>query len=143
MFLAWDALQSSQLKGYNVYYGTTAGRYIQRKTVDAGTNGLAIRALPVATAYYFAVRAVNVSDEESAFSQEVAVTVGDPTTSTAPLAPGDVSPIENPLGGNLNGDTPVPGATGGPFWVVLLVMASAVIGTFLAFRRQLVVSTRS
>ena len=138
MYLAWDALTSSELQGYNVYYGAEMGRYLQRRTLPKEATTLTVRALPLDTTYYFAVRAMNTNQEESSFSKEVAVKVGDPRTSTAPLALGqDTGPRgQNPL------DTPtgkipvVPGKTGVPSVLILLLVASAVIGTLLAFRRQ-------
>lgn len=135
VYLRWDPLRSSQLKAYNVYYGTTSGRYIQRKTVDGSTTNLALRSLPIGTTYYFAVRAVDHSDQESAFSQEVAVTVGDPKSSTAPFSvefPTNEGQGKNPLEGNITenrGD--IPGETGIPSMVVILVLMSAVIATMM------------
>jgi len=138
-FLAWDPLQSSQLKAYNVYYGTTTGRYIQRKTVEAGEPSLTIRSLPVGTTYYFAVRAVSLTDEESAFSQEVSITVGDPASSTSPLT-GAIS--NNPVTGSVTGDKgEVPGETGAPTVLALLLLLSAGIGTFIASKRQFIIQT--
>src|SRR3989339_42592 len=143
VFLAWDALQSSVLQAYNVYYGTTSGRYIQRKTVDKEVHSLAIHDLPAKTTYYFAIRAVSTGNEESAFSQEVAVSVGEPTTSTAPLSLNGQVLKElktNPLGtGNGNGGA-VPGETGMSTTIILLLLGSAVIGTTFASRRQLTVT---
>lgn len=137
VFLGWDPLESSQLKGYNIYYGTTTGRYIQRKTVERTTTSLSLRDLPEGTTYYVAVRAVNVNDEESAFSQEVAVTVGDPSTSTAPLLTGiprGQSPRAHPVGSAIT----VPGETGVSSATALIVLISAASGTFFAFRRQII-----
>lgn len=147
VYLGWEVLNSSQLKGYNIYYGTTTGRYIQRKTVEASVKSIAIRSLPLGTTYYFAVRAVNLADQESAFSQEVAVTVGDPKTSTAPLAAGSIptdGPGKNPLQGSVTGDgSTVPGATGIPSIALTLALLSAVMGTGFASRRQMVALTDS
>lgn len=142
VYLGWEGLNSSQLKAYNIYYGTTTGRYIQRKTVEATVKSLAIRSLPVGTTYYFALRAVNIADQESAFSQEVAVTVGDPKTSTAPLAAGSIpddGPGKNPVQGSVTGKGgSVPGATGIPSIALTLALLSAVIGTGFASRRQMI-----
>ena len=139
LFVAWDELKSSELKAYNVYYGTTSGQYIQRKTVGKSEISLTIRALPADTTYYVAVRAVNHADEESAFSQEVAVTVGDPASSTAPLAIGTGDALQRPLVGTVtdgNGGTIVPGETGLPTVLAILLIASAAVGTAVASRRQ-------
>ncbi len=140
VYMGWDPLQSSQLAGYNVYYGTTSGRYIQRKSTDAETSSLTVRSLPVGTTYYFAVRAVNQENKESAFSQEVSVTVGDPSSSTAPLVAGSLG--SNPLEGSVGetgGQVPVPGETGTSSTIAFFLILSAVIGTVIASRRQMIV----
>lgn len=130
-YLAWDALASMQLAGYNVYYGTVSGRYLQRRSVDKAATSLVIRNLPEGTVYYFAIRAVNTQGEESDFSNEVSVTIGQPSTSTSPLG-ANMLPTPTPgSDGNISGDT-------GPGTMLALLLAlSAVIGTVLAFRRQL------
>ena len=140
VFLAWDALQSSTLKAYNIYYGTTSGQYIQRKTIAGDQNTLTIRNLPAGTTYYFAVRAVSAGDEESAFSQEVGITVGDPSSSTAPMNLGSDSAYQastNPV----RSGTTVPGETGTSSNVALILLLSAVIGTLIASRRQFTITS--
>jgi hypothetical protein len=137
IFLAWDPLASSVLKGYNVYYGTISGQYIQRRTIDSSSHGITLRGLPTGTTYYLAVRAINESDEESAFSQEVAITVGDPGSSTSLLL---LSDFDNPTVQNpLPSDGYVPGETGASSTLVFLILISAGIGTVLAWRRQIAV----
>jgi cysteine-rich repeat protein len=127
VYVAWDPLTSSQIKAYNLYYGSTSGRYIQRKTVSAESTSMAIRGLPEKTTYFVAIRGLSLTDEESAFSQEVAVEVGNPKTSTAPLT-GDLLRTRTPV--------TVPGETGLPSTLALLLMLSAIAGTALASRRQ-------
>lgn len=145
-FLAWDPLRSSLLKAYNVYYGTTSGRYIQRRTVDKSDNSLTLRNLTVGTTYYFAVRAVSTSDEESAFSREVSVTIGDPNSSTAPLTPGSINDPtpQNPLQGQVpspgTSEPVVPGETGSSSVAIGFLVLAAIIGTMFAMRRQTLVS---
>lgn len=136
VFLAWDALPSSELLGYNVYYGTVSGRYLQRRGVDKAATTLTLRALPVGVTYYFAVRGVNAAGQETEFSQEVGVSVGNPSTSTSPLA-ANTRPTATPgTNGSVAGDT-------GPTSVMAILLAlSAVAGTFLAFRRQFSASIR-
>jgi len=136
-FLKWDPLRSSTLKAYNVYYSATSGQYIQRKTVPPLTPSITIRNLPEKQTYYFAVRAVNMEDEESAFSQEVAVEIGNPSTSTAPLIASisTDAPGENPV---VTGDAgTLPGETGMGTIAAILLLISAAVGTVLAARRQL------
>lgn len=130
VFLAWDHLPSSELNGYYVYYGTTSGRYIQRRAVEKNANSITIRALPVGTTYYFAVRAVNAANQETEFSNEVGISVGNPRTSTAPLT-GSVGPATTP---GTNGS--VAGETGVSSGLLFLLTGSAIAGTFVAFRRQ-------
>lgn len=132
LYVAWDPLTSSQLKAYNLYYGTTSGRYIQRKTVSGDSTSMAIRGLPEKTTYFVAIRALSLMDEESAFSQEVAVEVGNPKTSTSPLT-GDLLSTRTPV--------TVSGETGMSSMIMLILAISAVTGTALASRRQIVAMT--
>jgi len=134
VFLAWNPLNAGNIAGYNVYYGTVSGKYIQRRSVDKNNTTLTLRALPVGIQYYFAVRGVDANNQESDFSQEVGVVIGQPNTSTSPLTgsvadmgPGGKAPGN---GGKINGDT-------GPSSTALLFIAlSSVAGLTLAFRRQ-------
>lgn len=134
VFLAWNPLPSADLGGYNLYYGTISGKYLQRRSVDKESQTLTIRALPVGQTYYFAVRAVNGSGDESDFSQEVAVSVGNAATSTSPLSGALIE-------GGPNGNAPgtggnVAGESGAASWLLVFAAVSAVTGTLLAFRRQ-------
>ena len=146
VFLAWDDLNASSLKAYNIYYGTTTGRYIQRKTVDGSMKNLVLRGLPLGATYYFAIRAVNDEDEESAFSQEVAVEIGNADTSTSPLVENAIveiqGPTENPIGDLTGGGAiSVPGETGTSSTMALLFILCAVVGTIVASKRQTMVAT--
>lgn len=132
-FLAWNPLPSAELAGYNLYYGSISGRYLQKRSLDTEAQTVTIRALPVGMTYYFAVRAVNGSGTESDFSQEVAVTIGNPATSTSPLS-GNL--IEGPQGNPPDTDGNVAGESGPGTWIAALVGLSAVLGTTFAFRRQ-------
>lgn len=141
VFLAWNPLPSAELAGYNLYYGSISGRYLQRRSVDKESQTLTIRALPVGQTHYFAVRAVSTTGEESDYSQEVAVTVGNPATSTSPLSG---ALIEGGPQGNAPGTGgTIAGDSGPGTWIALIVAASAVMGTLLAFRRQWTASALS
>ncbi len=139
IFLGWQALKSSELAGYNVYYGTVSGRYIQRRSLPATSTSLVLRDLIPGTTYYLAVRAVNAQNQESVFSQEVSVTVGKPETATSPMTK---LPIDSgAVGGNpieTRGGTTIKGETGSASVFAWLLAGSALIGTAFAFRRQLV-----
>ena len=137
-YLAWMALRSAETVGYNVYYGTVSGRYIQRRSIASADTSLSIRDLAPGTTYYFAVRGVNASGQESVFSQEVSVTIGKPETSTAPMAatimaptPVDGNPVVNHQGTVIQGETGIGSS------ILMLVMIAAITGTAFAFRRQL------
>lgn len=133
VFLAWNILPSTELIGYNIYYGTVTGKYIQKRSVDKTVNNMTIRGLSQGVPYYFAIRGINARGEETDFSQEVGITVGNAATSTSPLI-GSVlgqSPSTPRSGGKLSGET------GTPSTLLLFLALSAVIGTFVAFRRQL------
>jgi hypothetical protein len=138
VYVAWDPLRSSELAGYNAYYGTERGRYINRHSVERESTSYAIRSLVPGTVYYIAVRGVSTRNEESSFSREVSVKVGEPGSSTAPMTvrPGQGGSGTNPVGSSGN----VPGASGAPSILLLLLIGSGIIGTLFAFRRQLIAS---
>ncbi len=104
--LKWDLSDSPELVGYNVYYGRTSGQYTRRRTVEK-VNGLRIDQLNNGEAYYFAITAYDAQGKETDYSDEVAVVVGEPLSSTAPfedfmdslLANVPTSPENGPLVG--------------------------------------------
>ena len=137
IFLGWQPLKSSELAGYNVYFSTVSGKYIQRRSIAATASSLVLRDLEPGTTYYVAVRAFNTQNVESVFSQEVSVTVGKPETASAPLTgklvetlPVQGNPVEKRGGTQINGTT---GVSENMLW---LLMLSAIIGTAFAARRQ-------
>ncbi len=133
VFLAWDVLPSADLIGYNLYYGTVSGRYLQKRSVDKNSTTMTIRALPEGITYYFAVRGVNAQNQETDFSQEAGISVGNPKTSTAPLSASTISkaPKTPQTGGTVSGETGLSST------LLLFLLLSAITGTALAFRRQL------
>lgn len=136
IFLGWLPLKSSALVGYNVYYGTVSGRYIQRRSLPASSASLVLRDLEPGSTYYLAVRGVNAQDQESVFSQEVSIVVGKPETSTAPMTslPPDSGAITgNPI--DTRGGTMINGETGSANMLLWIMVGSAFIGTAFAFRR--------
>lgn len=136
IFVGWTPLSTSQIAGYNVYYGTVSGRYIQRHSVEGNGNSVILRDLNPNTQYFVAVRGFNASNEETAFSQEVGVVVGRPETSTSPLSQDlptqqqPVNTIEDHQG------TQVSGETGLGSSILLLCLISAGVGTVVASRRH-------
>ena len=151
--LAWDPLAVAGVKGYNLYYGETSGKYLHRRTIAAKDNTHIVRGLPLGRTVYFALRAVNANGDETGFSQEVSVTIGDPSTSTAPLVlnvgvtgkdPAPNNPIQpsGPLQGSLTQGggqvvVAVPGETGLTSTMLWLILGGAIAGTLLALKRQI------
>ena len=154
LYVTWDALSHPKLQGYNVYYGTMPGRYLNRHSVSVASRGAIIRDLPTGKTYFAAVRGVDDANQETAFSAEVSVEIGNPSTSSSPIvgtldlvadvAPGASAP-ENPvvhMNETLEQGSTVPGKSGAPSGFVLLLLVSAAIGTLLACRRQMIASRR-
>ena len=88
--LAWDAVSAPSLSGYRLYYGQNSGSYSSQ--LDAGTQTTyTVPGLTDGQTYYFAVTAYD-ADEESAFSNEVSVTIPAPgvqlSTNPSTVAPG-------------------------------------------------------
>ncbi len=74
--LTWQANAETDIKGYKVYYGTTSRIYGSPCSVENATTHT-ITGLNQGTTYYFAVSALDTSDNESGWSQEVAVQLTD------------------------------------------------------------------
>lgn len=148
LYVTWDPLSHPKLQGYNVYYGTLQGRYLQRRSVSVASRGAVIRDLPTGKTYYTAIRGVDDENRETAFSAEVSVEIGNPGTSSSPIvgelesiaevSPDAVAPV-NPVAATVRPLAEgVPGKSGSASALLLLVLAAAVIGTVLACRRQVI-----
>jgi len=79
--LAWDPSTSSNVGGYKVSYGASPGNYTS--TVDVGNQTrYSVSGLPEGSTFYFAAKAYDTTKAtESAYSNEVNLTV--PTTTAA------------------------------------------------------------
>jgi hypothetical protein len=74
--LSWDPNKESDLAGYKIYFGLTAGNYdtvIDVKNVTQYTVGKLI----VGTDYYFVITAYDTWNNESEYSDEVTATAKD------------------------------------------------------------------
>lgn len=136
-YLGWQELKSTEVKGYNIYYGAVSGRYLQRRSIPPSYTSTIIRDLEPGQQYYFAVRAYNERNEETMFSREVSVIIGQPETASSPLLASGLNDnnVENVM--YSKGGTTITGETGVGTSVMFLLIVSAVIGTIFAFRRQL------
>lgn len=82
--LKWDLSNEPELVGYNVYYGKTSGMYTRRRTV--GRVGYTrIDGLNNNEVYYFAITAYDSMSRESDYSDEVAIIINEPLSSTSPF----------------------------------------------------------
>lgn len=82
--LKWDLSAEPELVGYNIYYGKTSGMYTRRRTVGR-VNQYRIDGLNNNEVYYFAVTAYDSQSRESDYSDEVAVIINEPLSSTSPF----------------------------------------------------------
>ena len=84
VILKWKTGQQNAIRGYHVYYGRTSGNYTRHK--DAGmVNRIRIENLPIGEVYYFALTAYDANGNESDYSNEVGIIVGQRLSSTAPM----------------------------------------------------------
>lgn len=93
--LAWDASPSTNVTGYNVYYGLTSKNYTS--LFDAGNNlNYTITNLTRGMTYYFAVTAHTITGVESVYSDEINYMI--PVTNQPPVItnlPPTISDIPN------------------------------------------------
>ena len=72
--LSWDPVTHPNLRGYGIYYGPATGKYLQYRGQGIDTGNVtthAIKGLASGRRYYFVVTAVDMSNNESDFSNEV------------------------------------------------------------------------
>lgn len=71
--VSWDSNSESDLAGYRVYYGFSPGSYFQARGdgVQVSATFYTVTGLTSGQRYYFAVTAVDISGNESGFSNEV------------------------------------------------------------------------
>jgi len=99
IILEWDASNSPDVTGYNLYYGTNSGSYPVK--IDAGdSTSVTISNLLAGVTYYFVATAYDANGDESAYSNEVTfilpgiltltpgANAGDPALIQFPVAPG-------------------------------------------------------
>jgi|GEM_PF-1781728 len=82
----WIANTETDLAGYKVYYGTSSGNYGPGEDVGKTTQKI-VTELVEGQTYYFAVTAYDLSNNESAFSEEHELTIS--AANQAPYTPVD------------------------------------------------------
>jgi len=99
IILEWDASDSPEVAGYNLYYGTNSGSYPFK--IDAGNStAVTVSNLLAGVTYYFVATAYDANGDESAYSNEApfvlpgiltltpGANAGDPALIQFPVAPG-------------------------------------------------------
>jgi len=84
VMLAWQPSPSTNVVGYDIYYGTACRDYDNEITVG-NTNSATVTGLADGTTYYFAATAVDSSGVESPFSNEAVYNVPAAAASLAAL----------------------------------------------------------
>jgi fibronectin type 3 domain-containing protein len=96
--ISWQANTESDLQEYRVYTGTTSRAYGTPVSVGKATS-YTVNNLQEGATYFFAVTAVDTSDNESGFSQEVSKTIADTHAPTVALtSPTTGTTYETPQG---------------------------------------------
>ncbi len=92
--LKWSPGTDSGITGYNIYYGKTSGEYSRRRTLGLAEE-YRLEGLNNGEVYYFALTAHDAQNNESDYSDEVAVIVNEPLSSTAPFEAFSSSALNN------------------------------------------------
>ena len=81
--LAWDASESEDTIGYNVYYGNSSRNY--DAPIDVGNQTSYTFSNLAAGTYYFSVTAYDSAGNESIYSNEVQAVISPPPDTTPPV----------------------------------------------------------
>ncbi len=94
--LSWQASSSTNVTGYNIYYGTASGNYTG-KIMAGNVTTTTISNLAAGTTYYFSATALDSNGNESGFSNETRFLVPGMLALTAAGAPGGPMMIKFPV----------------------------------------------
>jgi len=94
--LSWNPSTDSDVAGYNIYYGTSAGNYTNKVTVGNTTTATVSNLIAGAT-YYFTATAYNSAGVESDFSNETSFIVPGTLKLTPGVNVGDAPLIRFPV----------------------------------------------
>jgi hypothetical protein len=85
--LAWNPSPSTNIVGYDVYYGSASGNYTNSVLVGNVTANM-VSGLASGSPYYFAITTVAADGQESAFSDEINYVPGIPAVAIRAAAAG-------------------------------------------------------
>lgn len=126
--LIWNLSNDSNLAGYNLYYSMQSGRYLHRKELGP-IDEFYISGLLNDETYYFAITAIDKNGLETDYSDEVAISINHPETSTAPIA-GEIDPFALGVASQTNT---------GPKTNIIIIMAlfAGLFGYIITNKKQL------
>ena len=91
--LSWNASESAEVAGYDVYYGTNSGNYPSMINVGDATS-VTITNLAPGVTYYFAATAYDAEGDQSAFSGQISYLVPGLLTRAPGAAPGSAGKMQ-------------------------------------------------
>lgn len=91
--LSWTPSTSSNVSGYDIYYGTSSGNYTSAVPVQPSATNVTIYGLTSGKTYYFAATAYDSTGNQGAFSPEISVVAGSSSSSAPQGAAGVLSAI--------------------------------------------------
>lgn len=92
--LAWNPSPSSNVAGYDIYYGTSSGDYMTAVPVSATATNVTIRGLTPGVTYYFAATSFDNSGNVSVYSPEISAVAG-ATSSAVPTMTSIVNSLKS------------------------------------------------
>ena len=96
IMLNWNASASTNVVGYNVYYGTSSGNYPYKINVG-NTTTITISNLSAGVTYYLTATAYDANGNESAYSGEISYLISGILTMTPGTSPGSPALIRFPV----------------------------------------------
>lgn len=125
--LQWSEANDARLRGYYLYYGKTPGLYTRRKTLDQ-MNRFIFDNLNVGETYYFALTTYDANGNESQYTNEVAVIVGEPLSATHPLESPPLPSTQNVQNNDVLAQVPASPENGpGLNWLLLSTLGLGVV----------------
>lgn len=122
--LKWLKTADMNVKGYNLYYGKTSGEYSRRRSIELADQ-YRLDGLNNGEVYYFALTAFDAQNKESDYSDEVAIIINEPKSSTSPF---------DEVSASILAEVPATPQNGPLIW--LLGFSAMGLGGVMAFRKR-------